>query len=84
MSDRESSLQKLSFLLSMAGLQPGGDTGTWIPSSIHDVLAIMVLGLVQESLDSWLGETPCTGIERLLLTPYDGLSIWIAVKVLLE
>ncbi len=68
----------------MAGLQSSGHTGTWVSSSIHDVLAVMEFGLVQQSLNSWLGETPCPGIERLFLTPDDRLRIFVSVEVLLQ
>lgn len=45
--NRESSLQQLRLLLGMAGLQSSGDTGAWVTASVHDVLAVMELGLVQ-------------------------------------
>ena len=84
LSYRESSLQKLSLLLGVAGLQSGGHTGTWVTSSIHNVLAVMKLGLVQQSLDSGLGETPSTGVQWLFLTPDNSLGVLVAVEVLLE
>lgn len=44
----------------------------------------MVLGLVQECLDTGLGEAPSTRVKRLLLRPDDGLGVGVAVEVLLE
>ena len=68
----------------MTGLQARGHTGTGIPASVHDVSAIMMLGLVQERLDPRLHERPSAGIQRLLLTPDDVLGIRILVQVFLE
>lgn len=45
---------------------------------------VMMLGLIQQRLNTGLDETPSAGIERLLLTPHDGLRILVAVQVLLE
>lgn len=84
LSNSEGSLQQLVLLLDMAGLKTSRDRRTWVASSIHDVLPVMVIGLVQDGLDTWLGEGPGTSIERLLLAPDDGLGIWIAVQVLLD
>jgi hypothetical protein len=48
------------------------------------VLVIVMLGLVQQSLDSRLSEDPCTGIGRLLLAPDDGLGVGVRIQVLFE
>lgn len=48
------------------------------------MLAIMVLSVVQQGFDSGLNERPGTSVERLLLTPNDGLSVGVFVKVLLQ
>jgi hypothetical protein len=68
----------------MAGLQSSCDTGTWVTARVHDVLAVMVLGLVQQGLKTRLGERPSTGIERLLLAPDDGLSVGVVIQILLQ
>lgn len=44
----------------------------------------MVLGLVQQSLNTRLSEAPGTSIEGLLLSPDNGLGIGVLVKVLPE
>lgn len=48
------------------------------------MLAVVELGLVQQSLDSGLSETPGSGVQWLLLTPDDCLGVLVAVEVLLE
>lgn len=55
-----------------------------VTAGIHDVLVVMVLGVIQESLDTWLREAPCTSIQRLLLGPNNGLGIRVTVQILLE
>lgn len=40
--------------------------------------------LLEEGLNSWLCETPCTGVQRFLLSPDDGLGVRIHVEVLLQ
>lgn len=44
----------------------------------------MMLRFVQQSLNSWLCETPSTSVERLFLRPHDSLGIRILVEVLTE
>lgn len=68
----------------MAGLETSGNRGTRITTGIHDVLAVVVLSLVEQCLDARLGEGPCTGVKRLFLTPDDGLGIGVLVEVLLK
>lgn len=53
-------------------------------AGIQDVPAIVILGLVEQRLNTWLGETPCAGIQRLLLRPDNVLSIGVAVEVVFE
>ena len=84
LSDAESILQQLLLLLDVAGLQAGSDGCRWVASSVHDVLAVVVLSLVQDGLDTWLGEGPGTGVKWLLLGPDDGLGVLVGVKVLLK
>ncbi len=67
----------------MATLQARGNTGTRIPAGVHNVLAVVMLSVVEQRLDSRLGEGPCTSVERFLLTPNNGLRVRIGVQVLL-
>lgn len=68
----------------MRSLQSRGHTGTWVTSGIHDVLAVVMLRLVQQGLDSRLRKRPSSSVQRLLLSPDDGLGVGIAVKILLK
>lgn len=68
----------------MAGLQSSSNTGTGVSAGIHDVFPVVMLRVVQECLDSRLGETPCTSVQRLLLTPDDRLCVGVGVEVLLQ
>lgn len=84
LSDTESHLQHIQLLFQMRPFQSRSHTGTGIPSSIHDMLSIMMLGVIQQRLDSRLRETPCASIQRLFLSPYDGLSVRVHIEILLE
>lgn len=84
LANGESILQQLSLLLNVVLLGSSSDRCRWVASSIHDVLAVVVLSLVQDSLDTWLSEGPCTGVKWLLLTPDDGLGVLVGVEVLLD
>lgn len=55
-----------------------------VAAGIHDVLAVVVLGLVEQRLDAWLREAPRAGVERLLLRPDNCLCIGVHVQVFLE
>jgi len=68
----------------MHGLQSSCYTGAWIPAGVHDVLVIMVFGLVEEGLDAGLSERPSTGIEWLFLAPNNGFGIRVHIEVLLK
>ena len=68
----------------MVGLETRGNTGTWVTTGVHDVLSVVVLGVVEQRLDSWLSETPCTRVQRLLLCPHNRLGVGVAVKVVAE
>ena len=68
----------------MRGLQSGCYTGAGVSTGVHNVLVIMMFGLVEEGLNAWLGERPRAGIKRLFLAPNDCLSVRIHVKVLLQ
>src|SRR5262245_4577397 len=68
----------------MRGLQSSGHRRAGATASVHDVLAVVELGLVQESLDTGLGEAPGTSIQRLFLSPDDSLGVGVLVEVLLQ
>jgi hypothetical protein len=82
--DSESHLEEFLLLLGVDVLETSGDRGTGVSASVHDVLAGMVLSVVEQSLDTGLGEAPGTGVERLLLAPDDGLGVRVHVEVLLK
>jgi hypothetical protein len=44
----------------------------------------VVLSVVEQSLNTGLGETPSTGVKRLLLAPDNGLGVGVHVEVLLK
>jgi hypothetical protein len=44
----------------------------------------MELGVVQQRLDPRLREAPRAGVERLLLTPDDGLGVLVGVEVVAQ
>jgi hypothetical protein len=68
----------------VACLQSSSDGGTWVTTSIHDVLTVMVFGVVEKGLDSRLGKRPSTSVKRFLLTPDDGVGILVFVKVFFQ
>ena len=80
----ESSLQKLLLLLQVNGLGTGGDGGGGRAAGVQDVAAVVVLGGVQQGLDTGLGVRPGTGVQGLLLAPNDVLGVGVAVQVLLQ
>jgi len=68
----------------MRALETGSDTGTRVAAGVEDVSSVVVLGLVEKSLDSGLGEGPWASVEGLLLCPDNSLSVRVRVEVLLE
>jgi hypothetical protein len=68
----------------MVSLQTRGDRRTRVTPRIHDMLPVMMLGDIQDRLDTGLREGPRAGIKRLLLAPDDRLGIGVAVEVLLH
>jgi hypothetical protein len=82
--DGERHLEQVLLLLLVRVLKTSSDRGAGVTSSIHDVPPVVVLGLVEKSLNPRLGETPCTSVERLLLTPNDVLGVGVRVEVLLQ
>ena len=77
-------LKKLLLFPDVIGLETSSNTGTWVTTSVHDVLSVVVLSVIEKRLDSWLGETPCTSVQRLFLSPDNCLGIGVAVKVVTE
>lgn len=84
LGNRKRSLQQLGLFLGMAGLQSSSYTGAWVTASIHDVLAVVELSLVQQGLQTRLRERPSSGVKGLFLTPDDGLGVRVHVQVLLQ
>lgn len=80
----ESHLKKLLLLLGVNLLETGGDRGAGVSASVHDVLASVVLSVVEQSLNAGLGEAPSTGVKRLLLAPDNCLGVGVHVEVLLK
>ncbi len=68
----------------MCRLQSSSYTGAGVATGVHDVLAIMILCLIEQGLDSRLGERPCARIKRLFLAPNDCLGVRVHVKIFLQ
>lgn len=51
-------VQEILLLLQMRGLQTGRHRRRRVAASVHDVLPVVVLGVVQQGLDTRLGERP--------------------------
>lgn len=79
LGDGESHLQEILLLLCVNLLHAGGNRSARVTASVHDVLAVMVLRLVQQSLNARLGEAPGTSIQGLLLGPDDSLGVGVHV-----
>ena len=77
----ERHIEQLGFLLEMRALESRGYAGTGIPACIHDVSSVMMLGLIQQGLDSRLGEAPRARVEGFFLCPYDGFGVGVGVEV---
>lgn len=80
----ESHLEELLLLLGVRRLETSGHRRAGVAASVHDMLAVVVLSVVEQGLNTRLGEAPGTSVERLLLGPDDGLGVGVLVKVLLE
>ena len=65
-------------------LQARGHRRTRSATSVHDVLPVVVLRLVEQRLDPGLREAPRARIQRLLLAPDNRLGVGVHVQVLLE
>ena len=77
-------IEQVLLLLDVGALLTGRDTGAGVATGVHDVLAVVVLGLVEQGLETRLGEGPRTGVEGLLLGPDDGLGVGVLVEVLAQ
>ena len=84
LGDGEGGLEEVLLLLLMGSLEARSDGGGGVTTGVHDVLAVVVIGLVEESLDAGLDEAPGTGVEGLLLAPDDSLGVGVVVEVVLE
>ena len=56
--DVESGLQQVLLFFHVAALETSGDTGAGVSTSIKNVSSVVVLGLVQQRLDTGLCERP--------------------------
>lgn len=68
----------------MRGLQTRGDRRAGAATSIHDVLAVVVLSVVEKGLNTRLSIRPSTSVEGLLLGPDNSLGIRVLVEVVAE
>lgn len=84
LGNRESHLDKRLLLLEVRRLLASSDRSGRSTASVHDVLAVVVLGVVKESLEARLSVRPGAGVEGLLLGPNDGLGVRVLVEVLTE
>lgn len=75
----KSHLQKLLFLFLVDLLQACRHGSARVAASVHDVLAVVVLGLVEQRFYAWLREAPRSGVERLLLRPDNSLCVGVLV-----
>lgn len=82
--DGKGLLEQLLLFLAVDVFQTSSNRRARATASVHDVFAVVVLGLVEQSLDAGLHKAPGTGVERLLLGPDDGLRVWVHVEVLLQ
>lgn len=65
-------------------LETGSHRRAGVAAGVHDVLTVVVVSVVEQGLNARLSEAPGTSVERLLLSPDDGLGVGVLVKVLLE
>jgi len=82
--DRVRHVEEVLLLLHVRTLETGSDTGARVATGVEDVSPVVVLGLVEKSLDSGLREGPWSGVEGLLLGPDDRLGVRVRVEVLLQ
>lgn len=82
--DSKGLLEQVLLFLAVDVFQTSSNGRARATASVHDVFAVVVLGLVEQSLNAGLHEAPGTGVERLLLGPDDGLRVGVHVEVLLQ
>lgn len=68
----------------MRALESCGYAGAGIPACIHDVSSVMMLCLIQQGLDSRLGEAPCACVEGFFLCPDNSFGVGVGVEVLAQ
>jgi hypothetical protein len=77
-------LEELLLFLKMDTLETGGHGSTRRTTSVENVATVVVLSLVEQSLNTRLGVAPGTRIQRLLLAPHNVAGIGVTVEVLLK
>lgn len=82
--DAESLLEEVLLFLEMDRLQTRGNGSTRVATGVEDVTAVVVLGLVEQSLHTRLNVGPGTSVQGLFLTPDDVTGVGIVVEVLLQ
>ena len=82
--DGKGAVEEILLLLGVHLLEPRGDRRAGLAARVHDVLAVVVLGMVEQGLDARLNKAPCTCVEGLLLRPDNGLGVGVHVEVLAE
>lgn len=82
--DAERLLEELLLFLEMDRLQTSRNGSTGRAASVQDVTAVMVLGGIEQGLDTRLGVAPWAGVQRLFLCPHDVPGVGVAVKVFLQ
>lgn len=80
----ESLLEELLLFLEMDRLETRGHGRTRSATGVEDVTAVVVLGLVEQGLNTRLGVDPGTGVQGFFLAPHDVAGIGVAVQVLLQ
>lgn len=84
LGNRESHLDESLLLLEVRRLLASSDRSGRSTASVHDVLAVVVLGVVEKSLKTGLSVGPGASVEGLLLGPDNGLGVRVHVEVLAE
>lgn len=77
-------VQQVHLLFHVTGFKTRRYTRTWVSSGVHDMFSIMMFGFIEQCLDSWLREAPCSRIQWLFLTPDNRFGVRVAVEVLLQ
>lgn len=80
----EGLLEEFLLFLEVDALETSGHGCAGRTTSVENVTTVVVLGLVQQSLNARLGVAPGTRIQRLFLSPDNIAGVGVAVEVLLE